>query len=122
VNAEKKFPLKQPNCGSVFVSNPKMYETWGPPGAVIERCGLKGFTIGGAQVSMNHANFIVNTGTATANDILSVIFKIKQAAKNRLGCDLDCEVRYVASNAKVMPAHQVLEEDIEGLKTKSLQN
>jgi len=103
----KKFPLKQPNCGSVFVSNPKMYETWGPPGAVIERCGFKGFTIGGAQVSMNHANFIVNTGTATANDILNVIFEIKQAAKSRLGCDLDCEVRYVTANAKVLPAHQM---------------
>src|SRR5690606_33120726 len=51
-----KFPQKQPNCGSVFVSNPAMYADYGPPGKVIEACGLKGVVQGHAQISPLHAN------------------------------------------------------------------
>src|SRR5690606_10000391 len=58
----KKFPQKYPNCGSVFKSNPSMYEVVGPPGQVIESLGFKGMKSGGAMVSPQHANFIVNTG------------------------------------------------------------
>ncbi|WP_230086410.1 UDP-N-acetylmuramate dehydrogenase [Halomonas sp. 328] len=61
----KKFPRKQPNCGSVFKSNPAMYEEIGPPGYVIERLGFKGYRIGGALVSARHSNFFVNPALFT---------------------------------------------------------
>ncbi|OYP34110.1 UDP-N-acetylenolpyruvoylglucosamine reductase [Rhodopirellula sp. MGV] len=102
-----KFPLKQPNCGSVFVSDPKMYEKYGPPGAVIEKCGLKGFQIGDAQISPAHANFIVNRGNATAVDTLRLIRLIREKAMETFDCDLLCEVRYVGEDCATLPAHQV---------------
>ncbi len=101
-----KFPRKLPNCGSVFVSNPAMYATYGPPGAVIEKCGLKGKRVGGAEISPLHANFIVNRGNATAKDILSLIHLIRSEAIAKLECELECEVRYVDSRGRITPAHQ----------------
>jgi UDP-N-acetylmuramate dehydrogenase len=68
-----KFPYDQPNCGSVFKSNPSMYKEVGSPGEVIERIGLKGLRIGDAIVSKQHANFILNCGKARAYDILCLI-------------------------------------------------
>ena len=69
----KKFPRKLPNCGSVFVSNPSMYEKIGPPGYAIEKVGLKGYRLGDAQISTLHANFIVNLNDAKAKDVLKLI-------------------------------------------------
>ena len=102
----KKFPRKLPNCGSVFVSNPSMYERHGPPGAVIEKCGLKGLTHGGAQISPLHANFIVNLGTATSSDILKLIHTTRDRVKSIFHLDLECEVRFVNEQGKVLPAHK----------------
>lgn len=102
-----KFPLKQPNCGSVFVSNPAMYAKYGPPGAVIERCGMKGFRVGDAEVSHRHANFIVNRGRATAADILQVIHEIRRVSLEQMDCELLCEVRHLAIDCRVLPAHEV---------------
>ena len=62
-----KFPLDKPNCGSVFVSDPKIYDELGPPGAIIERQGLKGLSFGGASISRKHANFIVNDSGAKSS-------------------------------------------------------
>ena len=59
-----KFPLRFPNCGSVFLSTAAMHASVGPPGRIIEECGLKGLRVGGAEVSPRHANFIVNRGGA----------------------------------------------------------
>lgn len=88
----RKFPRKQPNCGSVFKSNPAMYAEVGPPGAVIERLGFKGKRYGGAQVSPCHANFIVNNGGATARDVLDLILDITKSVKERTGYYMEAEV------------------------------
>jgi UDP-N-acetylmuramate dehydrogenase len=64
-------------------------------GALIEECGLKGFTLGGAQVSHLHGNFIINTGTATAQDILSLARLVQQQVKEKAGIDLEMEVRLI---------------------------
>jgi UDP-N-acetylmuramate dehydrogenase len=66
----RKFPNKLPNCGSVFKSDPKMYELLGPPGVLIEKAGYKGLRKGGAKVSELHANFIVNLGDAKSSDVI----------------------------------------------------
>lgn len=105
-----KFPLKQPNCGSVFVSDPAMYKTVGPPGKIIEECGLKGFRIGDAMVPHLHANFIVNLGAARSSDVLSIIHTVRQTVYQRTGFLLMCEVRYAAPDCRLMPAHEGLQE------------
>ncbi|WP_027832635.1 UDP-N-acetylmuramate dehydrogenase [Marinobacter sp. HL-58] len=87
----KKFPRKKPNCGSVFKSNPAMYSEFGPPGKVIEELGFKGMKIGGAQVSDQHANFIVNTGEAKAKDVKRLIKNINDAVFQKTGFYLERE-------------------------------
>jgi UDP-N-acetylmuramate dehydrogenase len=83
-------PLNQPNAGSVF-RNPE-----GDHAArLIESCALKGFAIGGAQVSTKHANFIVNLGTATAADIESLVMHVRDVVRGRIGVELHPEVRIV---------------------------
>lgn len=101
----KKFPQKLPNCGSVFVSNPAMYEDYGPPGAVIEKCNLKGTIKGGARISPLHANFIVNNGNATAEDILYLIHLARTSVLDETGYDMPAEARYISSSGKTIPAH-----------------
>lgn len=61
----------------------------------IDQLGLKGFSIGGAQVSTQHANFIINTGGATADDVVQLISYIKQQVRDTLGIQLMEEVEYV---------------------------
>lgn len=100
----RKFPQKLPNCGSVFVSNPAMYADYGPPGAVIEKLGFKGKQIGGALVSPLHANFIVNTGTASAADTLALIAEIRDTVHDRTGYLMDVEARYVSEDGTILPA------------------
>jgi len=71
-----------------------------PPGAsagrLIEACGLKGRVIGGAEVSMLHANFVVNKGSATASDVLSLAREIQQVVEEKTGHRLEMEIRRVA--------------------------
>ena len=83
-------PLEQPNAGSVFRNPPGDYAA-----RLIESCGLKGAAIGGAMVSPKHANFIVNTGTATAADIEALIERVQQTVKERCGIALEREVRII---------------------------
>ncbi|MFW5823373.1 MAG: UDP-N-acetylmuramate dehydrogenase [Marinobacter sp.] len=101
----RKFPRKQPNCGSVFVSNPAMYEQYGPPGAVIEQCGLKGMRLGGAMISPLHANFIVNHDGATAADVLTLIGVARNLVREKTGYDMVAEVCYVSPVGEILPAH-----------------
>lgn len=101
----RKFPRKLPNCGSVFVSNPAMYAEFGPPGAVIEQCGLKGAQVGGAMISPLHANFIVNHDGARALDILSLISLARHRVREKTGYDMVAEVCYVSPRGDIIPAH-----------------
>ena len=61
-------------------------------GALVDRAGLKGVSLGGARVSPVHANFIVNEGTATASDIRALMEQCRQAVKDRFGVELSDEV------------------------------
>jgi len=82
-----KQPLDKPSCGSVF-KNPEGYKV----AQLIDSCGLKGYTVGGAQVSPKHANFIVNLGTAKAEDVWSIIKYVKSTVKAKTGVDIQTEV------------------------------
>ena len=81
-------PYQWPSCGSVF-RNPEPHKA----GQLIEALGLKGRRIGGAEVSTVHANFIVNTGNATANDILALIELVQQEVQRGHGIGLHPEVK-----------------------------
>ncbi len=83
-------PLSLPNAGSVFRNPEGDYAA-----RLIEQCALKGVKIGGAQVSEKHANFIVNTGGATAADIEELIAKVRTAVKKETGVDLHPEVKII---------------------------
>ncbi len=83
-------PLNLPNAGSVFRNPPGDHAA-----RLIEQCGLKGRRIGGAQVSEKHANFIVNTGSATAADIENLIEEIQAAVEQKAGVELLREVRII---------------------------
>lgn len=86
-------PLNQPNCGSVF-ANPSDGE---PAAVLIDRCGLKGFQVGGAAVSTTHANFIVTSPGARASDVVAVIHAVKDAVAAATGVVLHEEVVMLAS-------------------------
>lgn len=83
-------PLDKPNAGSTFRNPPGDHAA-----RLIESCGLKGFSIGGAQVSIKHANFIINTGAATATDIENMIAHMQTTVKAKTGVELMREVKIV---------------------------
>ena len=87
-------PLDQANAGSVFRNPPGDYAA-----RLIESCGLKGFAIGGAIVSPKHANFIVNSGDATAADIEALIQRVQAMVRERYGIALEREVRIIGETA-----------------------
>ena len=88
-----KQPLNLPSAGSTF-KRPEGHFA----GALIEQAGLKGFSVGGAQVSEKHAGFIVNTGGATASDVLALIAAVQEAVKARSGIWLETEVRVLGED------------------------
>ncbi len=112
----RKFPQKLPNCGSVFVSDPALYDSFGPPGAVIEKCGLKGVAKGGARISPMHANFIVNTGHASAEDVLYLIDLVRTKVKQVTGCDLQAEAKYVDCLGQFTAAHLVAQQWVNNVR------
>jgi UDP-N-acetylmuramate dehydrogenase len=83
-------PIGLPSCGSVFRNPRDDYAA-----RLIEACGLKGLRLGGAEVSGKHANFIINTGSATAADVESLIKQIQHQVHREQGVDLVAEVRIV---------------------------
>ena len=83
-----KQPLEYPSAGSVFKRPaPDMYV-----GKMLESLGLKGLTIGGAQVSQKHAGFIINVGGATAADVLALVEHIKKSVLSAYSVELECEI------------------------------
>ena len=85
-----KQPINHPSAGSVFKRPAEGYAA-----ALIDECGLKGYTVGGAHVSEKHAGFIVNDNNATAEDVLRLIEHIKTVVKREKNVELCCEVRYI---------------------------
>ena len=85
-----KQPLDLPSAGSVF-KRPEGHFA----GALIEGAGLKGLRVGGAQVSEKHAGFIVNTGGATAADVLALVETIRARVREKYGVELELEIRVV---------------------------
>lgn len=83
-------PLGTFNAGCVF-RNPRGDSA----GRLIDAAGLKGFRFGGAQISEKHANFIINTGTATAADVRSLVSAVRARIRERFGCELELEIRLV---------------------------
>ncbi|MGH1536818.1 MAG: UDP-N-acetylmuramate dehydrogenase [Gammaproteobacteria bacterium] len=87
-------PVGNKSCGSVFRNPENDYAA-----RLIESCNLKGKTIGGAQVSTKHANFIINMGDASAADIEALIVEIRNTVKNECGVLLMPEVRMIGEAA-----------------------
>ena len=85
---KSKQPLEYPSAGSTF-KRPEGYFA----GALIEQSGLKGFSVGGAQVSEKHAGFVINKGDATARDVMSLVEYIQKKVKEDSGVDLEPEIR-----------------------------
>jgi UDP-N-acetylmuramate dehydrogenase len=83
-------PLSYPNAGSIFKNPPGEHA-----GRLIDRLGLKGLRIGGAQVSPKHANFIVNLGRASADEVLALIDYVKRCVQAHTGLVLEEEIRIV---------------------------
>jgi UDP-N-acetylmuramate dehydrogenase len=90
-----KQPLEYPSCGSVF-KRPKGHFT----GPLIIKAGLQGKMVGGAQVSMKHAGFIVNIKHATATDYLNLIHLIQKTVKEKFDVELQTEVRIIGEDKK----------------------
>ena len=83
-------PLEYPSAGSTF-KRPEGYFA----GKLIEDAGLKGYTVGGAQVSEKHAGFVINRGDATAEDIKELVCHIQKTVKEKFDVALECEIEFV---------------------------
>ncbi|HHW49412.1 MAG TPA: UDP-N-acetylmuramate dehydrogenase [Clostridiaceae bacterium] len=90
---KSKQPLEMPSAGSVFKRPPGFFT-----GKLIEDCGLKGYRIGGAEISTKHCGFIVNVGGATANDVINLIRHIQERIKSEYGIELKTEVKIVGED------------------------
>ena len=86
----EKQPLEFPSAGSVF-KRPEGHFV----GQMVEESGLKGFRIGGAEVSEKHAGFIVNRGGATSADVLALVERIRETVRRNYGVELECEIIHV---------------------------
>ncbi len=86
--AEKQ-PLDVPSAGSTFKRPEGFFAA-----ALIDQCGLKGYSVGGARVSMKHAGFLVNTGTSS-KDFLELVRKVQQIVEERVGVKLEPEIRII---------------------------
>ena len=86
----EKQPLEYPSAGSFFKRPAGHFA-----GALIEQCGLKGLTVGGAQVSEKHAGFLINRGDATCADVMALGDEVARRVKDAFGVELEREVQFV---------------------------
>ncbi len=89
----EKQPLNFPSAGSVFKRPPGSFA-----GKLIDDCGLRGTKIGGAQISDKHCGFIINTGNATAEDVISLIEYVQEKVYKNSGTRLELEVKIIGGN------------------------
>ena len=85
---KEKQPLEYPSAGSMFKRPAGHFAA-----ALIDQCGLKGFSVGGAQVSEKHAGFVVNRGGATCADVLALVDQVRERVLRQTGVELEMEVR-----------------------------
>lgn len=83
----EKQPLEYPSAGSVFKRNEDI-----PTAKLIEDCGLKGYAVGGAEISTKHSGFIINKGNATANDVLTLIEIIQNKVREKFAKEIELEI------------------------------
>ena len=88
VKRREKQPLEYPSAGSMFKRPPGHFAA-----ALIDQCGLKGLTVGGAQVSEKHAGFVVNRGGATCSHVLELVRQVKERVLAETGVELEMEVK-----------------------------
>ena len=86
----EKQPLDMPSAGSTF-KRPEGYFA----GKLIMDAGLRGFSVGGAQVSEKHCGFVVNTGGASASDVLALIREVQKRVQEKFGVELETEVKFL---------------------------
>lgn len=91
---KEKLPVSKPTAGCIF-KNPLQNQA----GKLIDLAGMKGFTVGGAMVSPKHANFIINTGSAQANDVYQLMNLIQEKVKDQFGVFLEPEVKLWGFNS-----------------------
>ena len=87
----EKQPLEYPSAGSTFKRPVGHFA-----GKLIEDCGLKGYTVGGAQISEKHAGFTINIGGATSSDVRALVEHTRSVVLERFGVELECEIIYVS--------------------------
>ena len=87
---KEKQPLEYPSAGSTFKRGTDFITA-----KLIDECGLKGYQIGGAQVSEKHAGFIINKENATAKDIIDLVEYVKKTVKEKTGKSIDLEVEII---------------------------
>jgi UDP-N-acetylmuramate dehydrogenase len=103
---QKGTPFNQPCCGSVFKNpaGPSWKREGGPQtaGQLIEAAGLKGFRVGAAEVSPMHANYFVNTGSATAAEVRELIERVQERVESEFGARLEPEVKIIGANGEYL--------------------
>ena len=92
----KTQPVNERSAGCVFKNPPGMHA-----GKLIDECGLKGYSVGGAQVSEVHANFIINRGGAKASDVVAIIRHIRQTVFKRFGVQLELEIKTLGFDEEI---------------------
>lgn len=90
-----KQPLEYPSCGSTF-KRPEGYFA----GALIEGANLKGYSVGGAQVSQKHAGFVINKGNASTEDVVSLMREVRRIVKEKNGVTLEAEIKLLDKNGE----------------------
>ena len=86
----EKQPLEYGSAGSTFKRPVGNYAS-----ALVDQCGLKGLSVGGAEVSRKHAGFIINRGGATAADVRELIAEVQRIVRKKTGYTLECEIKYI---------------------------